>query len=56
MRRKKKFDSIKVINRTLDRSLSSVGLWPKARQTKSHSWFSLLMDEITFAPPRRRRR
>lgn len=48
---RRKFDSIRFVNRTLDRGLRSVGLWPGRRQ-RGRSFFDLFMDEITGAPRR----
>ena len=54
MRRKRKFDSVRFINRSLDRATRAYGraIAPR-RQRKGRSFFDIFMDEITGAPRRR---
>jgi hypothetical protein len=54
MRRKKKFDAIRTINRGLDRAIRAYGrsVAPR-RRPKTKSFFDMFMDEATCAPKRR---
>jgi hypothetical protein len=49
--RRRKFDSIRYVNRVLDGGLRTLGMWPDAPR-RGRSFFDLFMDEITGAPRR----
>jgi len=53
MRRRRKFDTIKLINRALDRAIDRMSMPPR-RQPKGRDLFSIFMDAATGAPKRRR--
>jgi hypothetical protein len=54
MQRKRKFDTIRFVNRSLDRATRAYGRAIAPRpQRKSRSFFEVFMDEITGAPRRR---
>jgi hypothetical protein len=52
--RKKKFDTIRFINRSLDRAIDKAGkaMAPR-KQPRGRSFFDIFMDEATGAPKRR---
>jgi hypothetical protein len=53
MARRRKFDSLKLVDRFLSKTFDKV-VMPRRRPRRRSSFFDMFMGEITFAPRRRR--